>query len=456
MTSGPAPKTTGTKVTAYGHAGHETFIVHDADSPPKIPKVKSTAGSKCVNNPASFSDVNPVAPTPTLGSAAGSKRSSHEADLEEHVADVPRDDSGSPPPPPRQILKIVKKRKAASGDAVAIQDPIPSTEGPQVARATTKAPQPAPARASAPSPESTAPVPTQDDVVMSGTDDEQETQDTSNAPSELHLLTVEMKRKDRILHPDKNPRDAALIAAAPRDGPEIYDDDATPLPGKVGHNISNPEWYENVRFSLACYDTETEPFVESYHTYTPFVPGRFERMADGTVRDQKHKLIVRVIDSKTGNRMIFRNPPPKDWNHQEAITATNKRIAQQYRRNSNIRFRRVMTPYCKQEREWILTQLGKDGKPRKGWTTFCTEFNEQFEGKIIADIAEPRQARTASSLTKEVERFAADYKAGRVPIPVADKDKRKVGAKRKAAVNADIPADAANAEAGPSDQKQKV
>lgn len=146
---------------------------------------------------------------------------------------------------------------------------------------------------------------------------------------------------------------------------------------------------------------------------TQFVPGRFERLPNNTAYDQKHKLIVRLTDTQHRQR-IFTNPPPLDWNNQEAITALNKRTVQQIRRNTSVRFREVVEPYVELERQWILAHL-TDGKPTSGWKSFVDGFNKEFEGKLVPGAKGERPKRSHSSLTKEVERFGSLYAKGKVP-----------------------------------------
>lgn len=146
---------------------------------------------------------------------------------------------------------------------------------------------------------------------------------------------------------------------------------------------------------------------------TQFVPGRFERLPNGTASDQKFKLIIKLTDKQHRQR-IFLNPPPRDWNNQEAITALNKRTVQQIRRNTSIRFREVVEPYVKEEREWILAHL-TEGKPTNGWRRFVDDFNREFEGKKLGQSGAVRPERSHSSLTKEVERFGKIYSKGVVP-----------------------------------------
>jgi hypothetical protein len=167
--------------------------------------------------------------------------------------------------------------------------------------------------------------------------------------------------------------------------------------------------------------------VSLTHRSTQFVPGRFERLPDGTTSDQKHKLIIKLTDKQHRQR-IFLNPPPRDWNNQEAITALNKRTVQQIRRNTSVRFREVVEPYVKEEREWILAHL-TDGKPTGGWKKFVDAFNREFEGKMLAGCKVARPERSHSSLTKEVERFGGMYAKGVVPKTVSQGKGLKKGKK---------------------------
>jgi hypothetical protein len=239
-----------------------------------------------------------------------------------------------------------------------------------------------------------------------------EISDDEDDANDIFLVEPKLKRTERMVDPNK-PEDAALIAQATKAGSEIYDTDAEDFAGDV-KGTGKPGLYRSVKWGVAATSFEnfeqTEPFVD-------FVPGRWERQPDGSVRDQKHKLLVKFVDLK-GKQKIFKNPPPKNWNDQTALTALNKRSVQQWRRNTKYRFRKVVTQYMHEERVWILKHLNIDGKPTVGWKPFVKNFNEKFEGKIITGQDDPRPARTQSSLTKEIERFASEYKAGRVPVPV--------------------------------------
>jgi len=239
-----------------------------------------------------------------------------------------------------------------------------------------------------------------------------EISDNEDDANDIFLVEPKLKRTERMVDPNK-PEDAALIAQATKAGSEIYDSDAEDLAGDV-KGAGKPGLYRNVKWGVSATSfqnfKQTEPFVD-------FVPGRWERQPDGSVRDQKYKLLVKFFDFK-GKQKIFKNPPPKDWNDQTALTALNKRSVQQWRRHTKYRFRKVVTQYIHEERVWILEHLNAEGKPTVGWKPFVKNFNDKFEGEIIAGQDEPRPARTQSSMTKEIERFASEYKAGRVPVPV--------------------------------------
>ncbi|KAF2791941.1 hypothetical protein K505DRAFT_247767 [Melanomma pulvis-pyrius CBS 109.77] len=244
---------------------------------------------------------------------------------------------------------------------------------------------------------------------------------------QLFLVNPVMKRMKRIVDPS-NPRDAGLIRQATKAGPEYYDSEADDLPGEV-QSVKHPEWYRNVKWGPIASDythfQQSEPHVQ-------FVPGRWEHQPDGTVRDQKHKLLVKFVDNN-GKQKIFTNPPPKDWNHQEALTALNKRIAQQWRRSTNYRFRPVVCAYVREERVWISKNLNDEGKPTDGWKSFVDAFNAAFHNKMLSGQDDPRPLRSQSSLTKEIERFSAVYKAGRIPVPARNQENRAAGkAKRQA------------------------
>lgn len=238
---------------------------------------------------------------------------------------------------------------------------------------------------------------------------------------ETILVHSEMKRFRKILNKN-DPNDKALIEAAEKAPRTIYDTDGELEDGEIGHNIAQPDKFLNVKWGEDAYIKDDSDFEENL-PFSQFVPGRFERMPDGTARDQKWKLLVKLV-TKDGQKKIFRNHPPKDWEDQEAISALNKRTVQQIRRNTKYRSRPVVHRYIHEEREWILQNLNKQGKPKKDWKLFISEFNKMFAGKTFGDDPEPRPARTGSSLTKEVERFREIYTKGQVPVPVEKPKKR--------------------------------
>jgi hypothetical protein len=238
--------------------------------------------------------------------------------------------------------------------------------------------------------------------------------DDLKAP-EISLVQPTMKRKDRIVDPSK-PEDAALIAAATKAGAGIYDSDLEDLPNAELKGVKKRELFRNVKWGSAATDFANNDFSKNL-AFTQFVPGRWERQLDGTVVDQKHKLLVKLTDH-SGEKRIFANPPPADWSNQEALTILNKRTVQQIRRNTETRFRKVVVPYVLEERRWIVANL-QQGKPVGTWEAFVDAFNERFEGVVVAGALEPRSARTISSLCKEVERFGAKYYSkGLVPLAV--------------------------------------
>jgi hypothetical protein len=237
----------------------------------------------------------------------------------------------------------------------------------------------------------------------------EEEEEVEEKKAGLQLPT--MKRNARILDPN-NAHHTALIASASKVGNDYYDSDADDLPGKV-KDTTKPDLFRNVAWGGFATDYSNAEFSPS-PAFSQFVPGRFELLDDGSVCDQKSKLVVKLLD-KNGRKRIFANPPPRDWSSQEAITALNKRTVQQIRRNTAVRFREVVVPYVGEERAWILANLSS-GKPTKGWKTFVDEFNKAFEGKVLAGVDGARPFRSHSSLTKEVERFGADfYGKGLVP-----------------------------------------
>ncbi|KAF1957103.1 hypothetical protein CC80DRAFT_561610, partial [Byssothecium circinans] len=230
----------------------------------------------------------------------------------------------------------------------------------------------------------------------------------------ITLMQPIMKRKSRIVD-ENSPVDAALIAAATKAGPDIYDsgaeEDTAPLKG-----TAKPELFRNVVWGPTATNLRApDDEFPSHPVFTQFVPGRWERQPDGTILDQKFKLVVKLTDHK-GAKRIFANAPPKDWNSQEAITTLNKRTVQQIRRNTEIRFREVVVAYVEEERRWILAHLHK-GRPVTNWKQLVRNFNEQFEGKTLEGVEGVRPARSHSSLTKEVERFGKEFYAkGLVPV----------------------------------------
>ncbi|RMZ74486.1 hypothetical protein GMOD_00003533 [Pyrenophora seminiperda CCB06] len=231
----------------------------------------------------------------------------------------------------------------------------------------------------------------------------------------IQAIAPAMKRNQRMLDPTK-PCHAALIAKATKAGAEYYDSDADELPGD-DKDTTKRKLFCNVAWGAYTTDySNDDEFKQSPSSRSSF-------LGDHTVRDQKHKLVVKLID-KAGKKRIFANPPPRDWSAQEAISALNKRTVQQIRRNTSVRFREAVQAYVAEERRWILANL-TSGKPTKGWKTFVEEFNEAFEGKTLVGTAGARPSRTLSSLTKEVERFGADfYGKGLVPV-AAKKDRMK-------------------------------
>jgi hypothetical protein len=238
---------------------------------------------------------------------------------------------------------------------------------------------------------------------------------------QLSLFTPIMKRNARILDP-ANAEHAALIANATKVGSEYYDSDADDVAGHV-KDTNKPHLFRNVTWGSYATDMTTPDFPTEPE-FTQFVPGRFELLPDGTVCDQKSKLIIKLTD-KNGRKRIFTNPPPRDWHNQEAITALNKRTVQQIRRNTNVRFREVVQAYVVEERQWILANLTA-GKPTNGWKAFVEAFNGRFEGKVLQGVSGPRPYRSHSSLTKEVERFGAKFYAkGLVPVVMEKKRRAK-------------------------------
>ncbi|KAJ4295553.1 hypothetical protein N0V90_007566 [Kalmusia sp. IMI 367209] len=258
--------------------------------------------------------------------------------------------------------------------------------------------------------------------------------DANSAPARNSVTLVQstMTRKARIVCPS-NPADAALIASAAKAGTDIYDSDVEDLAGEIDSSTTHkPELFRNVKWGSAATITDSSP-DEDFPTqpdFIQFVPGRWERLVDGTIYDQKNKLIVKLT-SKDGKKMMFKNPPPKDWTDQKAITCLNKRVSQQIRRNTSVRFRPVVESYVYEERVWISAHL-KDGKPPSGWKQFVAEFNLKFAGATLDGMTDPRPIRSHSSLTKEVERFGKEFYAkGKVPVTKEKKATKEKATKGK-------------------------
>ncbi|PVI04077.1 hypothetical protein DM02DRAFT_693839 [Periconia macrospinosa] len=224
------------------------------------------------------------------------------------------------------------------------------------------------------------------------------------------LMAPTMSRKERLVSASA---DAALIATAIKASDDIYLSDVEnpePIAG-----TTKPHLFKNVVWGPEATDINYAGSVFPQNPeFRQFVPGRWERQPDGTLLDQKSKLLIKFTD-KNGQKRIFTNPPPKDWSCQEAISALNKRCVQQIRRNTAVRFRQVVKAYIPEERQWILDNL-KNGKPQNGWKAFVKDFNTQFSGRTIPGHDEPRPERSHSSLTKEVERFGPEfYSKGLIP-----------------------------------------
>ncbi|CAI6326384.1 unnamed protein product [Periconia digitata] len=241
---------------------------------------------------------------------------------------------------------------------------------------------------------------------------------TTTTTTPTTITQPALNRKGRIVDTN-NASDAVLIAASLKASDDIYMSDDEPAT-----TTDESSLYKNVVWGPEAtninYPGSTFPKSPQF---SQFVPGRWERMPDSTLSDQKSKLVVKLTD-KNGRKRIFKNPPPKDWNNQDAITALNKRTVQQIRRNTEVRFREVVKAYIPEERRWILNNLSA-GKPQKGWKTFVKDFNTQFEGQTIPGADGPRPKRTHSSLTKEVERFGSDfYCKGKIPTAGSGKNSK--------------------------------
>jgi hypothetical protein len=257
--------------------------------------------------------------------------------------------------------------------------------------------------------------------------------DEHEGSSDIILVEAWTSRYKRIVKED-DPKNAELIAKAIADGKmagdEVYDTDGEDDPNTINKNVKNPEWYQPVRWGEKTFDTEDATWNPTVlEEFTNFVPGRWEHMPNGEVRDQKHKCIIKLVDLN-GKKVTFHNNPPKDWSDQKAISALSKRVVQQIRRNTNYRFRDVVTPYLPEERKWILTQLNV-GKPKKGFRAFRADFNKQFAGKKLAGDDSVRPYRSESSLQKELDGRKEDYKNGHIPVLCPVNEKRKGGVSKR-------------------------
>jgi hypothetical protein len=237
---------------------------------------------------------------------------------------------------------------------------------------------------------------------------------------QLLLTQPSMKRSERILDAKKSEH-AQLIASATKIGADYYDSDADDLPGP-NKGITKPHLFRNVAWGAYAKDTSNDADFPTHPPFFQFVPGRFERLADGTASDQKAKLIVKLTDHK-GKKHIYTNPPPRDWNNQEAISVPNKRTVQQIRRTTEIKFRARVPEYIDAERQWLLANLTA-GKPINGWKRLVSDFNDKFAGKVVEGGNGPRPGRTQSSLSKEIGRFVDKY-YGKGLVPVLAKNAKK-------------------------------
>jgi hypothetical protein len=227
------------------------------------------------------------------------------------------------------------------------------------------------------------------------------------------VAQTNLRRSERILD-GNNPEHAQLIAAATKVGVKYYDSDADDLPGPI-KGINKSHLFRNVAWGAYAKDKSNDADFPTSPSFRQFVPGRFERLANGSAADQKAKLIVKLTDGN-GKKHIYANPPPRDWNNQEAISALNKRTVQQIRRTTTVQFRARVPEYIAIERQWLLANLTA-GRPTHGWKRLVTDFNKQFAGKLTPGITVPRPLRTQSSLSKEISRFGAEFYAkGLVPV----------------------------------------
>jgi hypothetical protein len=210
---------------------------------------------------------------------------------------------------------------------------------------------------------------------------------------------------------------AKLIATTSRARADHYDSDADGLPV-----MKNPkDLFRDVRWRDHTTEKSNDDDFPASLAFRAFIPGRFERLANGTAFDLKRKLIVKLTDIK-GNKCIYANLPPRDWINQDAIAALNKKMLQLIRRNTAFKLRARVVDYVGVERALIPAHLN-NGKPAHGWKRCADDFDKQFAGKVVPCAERLRPARSQGSLSEEVSgRKEFD---GKSVIPVMHKTVKK-------------------------------
>jgi hypothetical protein len=223
-----------------------------------------------------------------------------------------------------------------------------------------------------------------------------------------------MNGSDRALNP-KDEELARRTNTVTWAGADYYDDDLTKdLSGNI-EGLKMPDLFRNVAWGPYTTNKSNDTEFPTSPTFRKLVPGRLARRPDGSIIDQKSKLVVKLTDAY-GRKRIFTSPPPRDWRNERAISILNKRIAYQIRRSTEVERRAHWSEYTVVERTWIRDNLIA-GQPPNGYTLLATEFNKRFADKILEKGTHPRPTRTRLALRREVVRYRPDfYSKGLVPM----------------------------------------
>ncbi|EDU41107.1 hypothetical protein PtrCC142_010606 [Pyrenophora tritici-repentis] len=117
-------------------------------------------------------------------------------------------------------------------------------------------------------------------------------------------------RRNQHMHGITKPEHAALTAEATNAGIEYYDSDADDLLSAV-KDTTKPEPFRNVTWGKHATDYNEDDELNAEPEFTHFVPDRFKLLPTGTVSDQKHKLVVKLID-KAGKKRTIASFPPRN------------------------------------------------------------------------------------------------------------------------------------------------